>query len=277
MSAETPRSGALVRAIGAWGELWLSAFALIGGVAWLAFDVSVWVSRSMRRGGARLGRAAIVTQLVRVGIRSVGIVMLVAASIGIILALQMAPPLAEFGQTDKTANIIGIAIFRELGPLIAAIVLTGFAGASIAAEIGTMAVNEELEALEAHALNPIRFLVVPRVLATTASLLVLTVIGDLTSVISGGVVGVFVLDVPFTVYRDNTLSQLDPRDFLSGLLKATVFGGILGSIACFNGLRVSGGAAGVGLATTNTVVQTVVAVVLADLLFTALFYSLGWS
>ncbi len=277
MTVETRSSSLLIRLLDVWGDMWLRAFALIGGVSWLAFDVVGWIWKSFRKVGVRLGRAAVMTQLVRVGIQSIGIVMLVAGCIGVILALQMAPPLAEFGQTDKTANIIGIAIFRELGPLIAAIVLTGFAGASIAAEIGTMAVNEELEALEAHALNPIRFLVVPRVIATTISLVILTVIGDITSVVSGGFIGVFVLDVPFALYRDNTLTQLEPSDFLTGLVKATVFGAILGSIACYNGLKVSGGAAGVGLATTNTVVQTVVSVVLADLLFTALFYSVGWN
>lgn len=277
MAAETRSSSLVIRLLDVWGDLWLRAFALIGGVSWLAFDVAGWIWKSWRKAGVRLGRAAVMTQIVRVGIRSIGIVMLVAGCIGVILALQMAPPLAEFGQTDKTANIIGIAILRELGPLIAAIVLTGFAGASIAAEIGTMAVNEELEALEAHALNPIRFLVVPRVIATTIALVVLTIIGDLTSVVSGGFIGVFVLDVPFALYRDNTLTQLEPSDFLTGLVKATVFGAILGSIACYNGLKVSGGAAGVGLATTNTVVQTVVSVVLADLLFTALFYSVGWN
>jgi phospholipid/cholesterol/gamma-HCH transport system permease protein len=156
-------------------------------------------------------------------------------------------------------------------------VLTGFAGASIAAEIGTMVVGEEIEALEAMALNPIRFLVVPRVVATTLSLILLSVLSDLMSVIMGCVAGVFFLDIPYELYKQNTIDQLKLSDFTTGLLKASVFGLILGLIACQNGMRVTGGAAGVGKATTATVVQTVVSVVLADLLFTAIFYALGWN
>ena len=213
----------------------------------------------------------------RVGVRSIGIVGLVSGSIGIILALQTSPSLATFGQIDKVANLIAVAVFRELGPLIAAIVLTGFAGASIAAELGTMVVGEEIEALEAMALNPIRFLVMPRVVATTLSLILLSVLSDLMSVIMGGVAGVFFLDIPYELYKQNTIDQLKLSDFTTGLLKAAVFGLILGLIACQNGLRVTGGAAGVGKATTNTVVQTVVSVVLADLLFTSIFYALGWN
>jgi phospholipid/cholesterol/gamma-HCH transport system permease protein len=189
----------------------------------------------------------------------------------------MAPPLGDWGQTDKIANIVGVATLRELGPLISAIVLTGFAGASIAAEIGTMVVGEEIEALEAHALNPIRFLVVPRVLATTISLVLLTIIGDVMSILASGAMAILFLGVPFEVYKANTLSQVVLHDFQTGLIKAAVFGLILGSIACYNGLKVTGGAAGVGRATTDTVVQTVVAVILADLVFTAIFFQIGWT
>ncbi|MCA9286538.1 MAG: ABC transporter permease [Phycisphaerales bacterium] len=266
-----------MQALDAWGDVWLRAFALIGGVAWLLRDVASWLWRTVALRRYRFGRAALVSQIVRIGVRSIGIVLLVSAAIGLILALQMAPPLQEFGQVDKTANIIAVAVLRELGPLIAAVVLTGFAGAAIAAEIGTMVVGEEIEALEAHALNPVRFLVVPRVLAATASLVLLTVIGDLSSIISGGFMAVQFLGVPYELYKANTLAQVDNADFLTGLFKAGVFGMILGSIACYNGLKVTGGAEGVGRATTNTVVQTVVAVILSDLLFTSIFYALGWS
>ncbi|UCD76809.1 MAG: ABC transporter permease [Phycisphaerales bacterium] len=276
--ASPPRKPVLpIRLLDEWGALWLRTFALIGGVAYLILDVSVWLLRGLFQRRVRIGRTAVVTQMVRVGVRSIGIVVLVCGCIGFILALQMKPPLADFGQTDKIANIVGVAVFRELGPLIAAIVLTGFAGASIAAEIGTMVVGEEIEALEAHALNPVRFLVVPRIIATTVSLTLLTVIGDLTAVISGGLMTVGFLGVPYELYKANTLNQLVIHDFITGLIKAAVFGLILSAIACHNGLKVTGGAAGVGRATTSTVVQTVVAVIVADLMFTAIFYSIGWT
>lgn len=257
--------------------MWLRIFGLIGGVWYLIRDVAMWVARSLFTRQFRFGRTALITQLVRTGVRSTGIVMLVCGCVGFILALQMEPPLANFGQTDKIANIVGVAIFRELGPLISAIVLTGFAGASIAAELGTMVVGEEIEALEAHALNPIRFLVVPRVLATIIALVLLTAIGDVTAVIFGGVMTVNFLDVPYEQYKANTLNQLVPSDFLTGLIKAAAFGLILSAIACYNGLKTTGGASGVGRATTNTVVQAIVTIIIADFIFTTLFFSLGWT
>ncbi len=260
-----------------WADQWIGIFELIGSITLLAGLVAKCLHASVMLRKVRFGMPAAIAQVVRVGVRSVSIVMLVSGCIGIILALQTSPSLADFGQTDKVANLIAVAVFRELGPLVAAIVLTGFAGASIAAELGTMVVGEEIEALESMALDPIRFLVVPRVVAAAISLVLLAVIGDLTSVIMGGMTGVFFLDIPYELYKSNTIDQLDVGDFVSGLFKAGVFGVILGLIACHNGLRVTGGAAGVGKATTETVVQTVVMVVIADLLFSALFYAFGWN
>ena len=275
--AASPKPFILIRLLDQWGDLWVRTFTLIGGVSYLLYDVLIWVLRGLFTSKVRFGRAAIITQVVRIGIHSIGIVVLVCGSIGFILALQMAPPLGDFGQTDKIANIVGVAVFRELGPLIAAIVLTGFAGASIAAELGTMVVGEEIEALEAQALNPIRFLVVPRVIATVFSLVLLTVFGDIMAVIAGGFMTIFFLGVPYGLYVTNTLDQLVVGDFLTGLAKAAVFGLILSAIACYNGLSVTGGAAGVGRATTNTVVQTIVIVIIADLMFTTIFFAIGWA
>ncbi|MEE8155937.1 MAG: ABC transporter permease [Phycisphaerales bacterium] len=276
-TVDQPKRPLIVRGFEHWGAMWLRIFGLIGGVSYLIRDVAAWVGRSLFTRRVRFGRNALVTQLLRTGVRATGIVTLVCGCVGFILALQMEPPLADFGQTDKIANIIGVAIFRELGPLISAIVLAGFAGASIAAEIGTMVVGEEIEALEAHALNPVRFLVVPRVLATIIALVLLTVVGDITAVVFGGVMTVNFLGVPYQQYLSNTLNQLVLSDFLSGLIKAGVFGLILSSIACYNGLSVTGGAAGVGRATTNTVVQAIVAIIIADFVFTTIFFSLGWT
>ncbi|MHC4218882.1 MAG: MlaE family ABC transporter permease, partial [Planctomycetota bacterium] len=267
----------VIRGLDRWGQLWLDVFGLIGGAWYLIQDVGMWIGRAIFRRQVRFGRAALVSQLVRVGARATGIVMLVCGCVGLILALQMEPTLSDYGQTELIANIIGVGITRELGPLIAAIVLTGFAGAAIAAELGTMVVGEEIEALEAHALNPIRFLVVPRVIATTIGLILLTIIGDLTAIAAGGFMSIVFLGVPFELYKTNTLNAVVLHDFLTGLFKAGVFGLILSALACYHGLSVTGGAAGVGRATTATVVQVVVAVIIADLLFTAIFYAIGWA
>lgn len=280
MNHKRPSSGnsnTFVRLVDSWGELWLRTFDFIGGITGLLLDVVSWFYKSITNKHVRFGRAAVIAEVVRIGTRSVGIVCLVCGCIGLILALQMEPPLATFGQTDKIANIIGVAVLRELGPLIAAIVLTGFAGAAIAAELGTMVVGEEIEALESQALNPIRFLAVPRVIATVLSLILLTIIGDVIAIVTAGFVAIKLLGVPYELYKANTLEQVVIADFTTGLLKAAVFGIILASIACYNGFKVSGGAAGVGKATTDTVVQTVVTIVIADLIFTAIFYQLGWT
>jgi phospholipid/cholesterol/gamma-HCH transport system permease protein len=236
-----------------------------------------WVVRATTNRRIRLGRPAIVSQVVRVGVGSIFIVSLVSGAVGFILGLQMAPPLDNLGQVRLVPNIVAVAVLRELGPLIASIVLTGFAGAAIAAEIGTMVVGEEIEALEAHALNPIRFLVVPRLIATTVSLTCLAVIADSMAVGAGLVMSAMMLDIPPHAYIQSTIEQVGPRDFLTGLVKAGVFGLLIGLIACANGLKVTGGAAGVGRATTDTVVESVVAIIFADLVFTAIFYALGWT
>lgn len=249
----------------------------LGGVCRLIGQAGLWIWRSLVLRQVRFGRRGFYAQLVRVGARSTGVIALVSSCIGLILALQMAAPLETYGATDSVATIVAIAVVRELGPLISAIVLTGFAGASIAAELGTMVVGEEVEALEAHALNPTRFLVVPRLLATTISLIVLAVFGIFIAIAGGYVIGIYALDIPGQVYYSNTIEALDLGDYLTGLWKAAVFGVIMGGIACYNGLAVSGGAAGVGRATTNTVVHSIVSIIIADLLFTAIFYRLGWT
>jgi phospholipid/cholesterol/gamma-HCH transport system permease protein len=174
------------------------------------------------------------------------------------------------------ADVVAIAVFRELGPLITAVILSGFAGASIAAELGAMVEGEEIKALRAHALDPIRFLVVPRVVATTVMMVGLTVIADVVGVLGGFATGVFVLDVNPLTYIDLTRAALSMSDYLTGLFKGSVFGAIIAGLACFEGLNVKGGAEGVGRATTITVVKCIVFVIAADCIFVSVFYTLGW-
>lgn len=225
--------------------------------------------------GRRLGWSNLWAQMVRVGVNSIAIVSLVVFCIGAILSLQMEPILSQYSATDKIADIIGVAMFRELGPLVAAITLTGFAGASIAAELGTMKVSEELEAMESQAISPVRFLVVPRVLATTIMMVCLAIVADLMGVLGGLVVYTLVLGESSELYLRATFSAIAMKDFTSGLIKAGVFGAVLSLIACHLGMNVKGGAEGVGVATTKTVVYTIVALTFIDLGFTAVFYYLG--
>lgn len=275
--ATRPNSGLINRLLRFLGERAINLLEHIGSLYFLLLESMHWIVRRFTQKRVRLGRPAMIAQIVRVGVASVFIVVLVSGSIGFILGLQMAPPLDRLGQVELVPNIIAVAVLRELGPLIAAIVLVGFAGASIAAEIGTMVVGEEVEALEAHALNPVRFLVLPRVIATVVSLSCLAVISNLAAIFSAAVMSKIMLHISWVTYYNNTMAQVQPRDFITGLIKAAVFGLLLGLIACGNGLKVTGGAAGVGKATTSTVVESIVAVIFADLLFTTVFYALGLS
>lgn len=257
------------------GALTLDTVEHIGTALFLFVESLAWIGRGTMKHKVRIGRAAIVTQIVRVGVRSIAIVSLVSGCVGLILAFQLSPPLDQFGQKALVANIISVAVLRELGPLIGAIVLTGFAGASIAAEIGTMVVGEEVEALEAHALDPVRFLVVPRLIASILSMTCLSVISCVVSIAAALAISVAALGIPYTNFMTNMLDQAKVVDFTTGVAKGAVFGVLIGVIACTNGLKVEGGAAGVGRATTGTVVQCVVAIVIADLAFTAAFFALG--
>jgi phospholipid/cholesterol/gamma-HCH transport system permease protein len=259
------------------GRAAIAVVEFIGGVGYLLADTVGLVRESLfARRGRRLGWRNLWAQLVRVGVKAIPIVCLVIFCIGAILALQMAPILRQYGAQAQLADIIGVAVFRELGPLVAAIVLTGFAGASIAAELGTMVVSEEIEALEAEAISPIRFLVVPRVLATIVMMICLAVVADLTGALGGLATSRLFVGVGSRQYIVHTFDAIQLQDFITGLIKSGVFGALISSFACFLGLRVTNGAEGVGAATTRTVVLTIVALILVDLMFTAVFFQLGW-
>ncbi|TWT46070.1 putative phospholipid ABC transporter permease protein MlaE [Phycisphaerae bacterium RAS1] len=267
------RLGSAVRGV---LETLSGAAGYVGGIARMQGGVlRRLLARPAGRGG-RMRRGALFAQMIRVGVRSIPIVFLVQIFIGVILALNMAPTLKLYGQLERVADVVAIAVFRELGPLISAIILSGFAGASIAAELGAMVEGEEIKALRATALDPIGYLVSPRILATTVMMVGLTVIADVIGVFGGFLTGVFVLGVDPQIYIDLTRDALTTKDYFTGLFKGGVFGAIIASLACYEGLNVQGGAVGVGRATTTTVVKSIVALIGADTVFTAVFYVLGW-
>src|SRR3954462_4574272 len=216
-----PYLSPITRPIAAFGAATIELLAFIGGLGYLLLDTGAAARRALVSGrGRRMGWKNLWAQMVRVGVKSVPIVMLVLFCIGAILALQMEPTLRTYGATDKIADIISVAVFRELGPLVSAIVLTGFAGASIAAEIGTMVVSEEVEALEAQAINPIRFLVVPRVIATTVMMVCVAVVADLTGIAGGLSVSNLLMGISSRQYLQHTFERIEIRDFVTGLIKA---------------------------------------------------------
>jgi phospholipid/cholesterol/gamma-HCH transport system permease protein len=258
------------------GRSLLNGLVATGGVTLLVVDAAGKIPKSfLGKRGKRLAWENLTYQMVRVGVKAAPIVCLVVFCIGAILSLQIVPILADYGAADQVARIIAIAMFRELGPLVGAITLTGYAGASIAAEIGTMTVSEEIEAMETAAINPVSFLVVPRLIATALMTVCLAVLANVVGVGGGLVVGVLAQDMSPESYLRLTIDAIAMRDFASGLIKAFVFGTIIAGLACWLGLNVKGGAQGVGDATTRTVVLTIVALTLVDLLFTWLFFVVG--
>jgi phospholipid/cholesterol/gamma-HCH transport system permease protein len=249
---------------------------MLGGMYLLLGEATHGTAKGLLVPGQHIGRDSLVAQMVRVGVRAIPIVILVQMAIGMILPLQMFPKLDEFGQAEQIATINAISGFREFGPLMTAVVLCGFAGASIAAELGTMVTAEEIEALEASALNPVRFLVVPRLLATIIMTVMLTVIADVVMIASGMLTS-YKLGIDPDTYFQLTFEAVGVSGFATGLVKAGVFGLLIGLIACFLGLAVKPwqGSEGVGRATTNTVVYCIVAIIAADAVFTLIFYSYG--
>jgi len=214
----------------------------------------------------------VVHQIVLMGVDSLGIICLVGASVGMVLALQAAYQLRQFGAQLYTGSLVSVSVTRELGPLVAAIVLSGRVGARLAAEIGTMKVQEEIDALSTMGLNPVQYLVVPRCLAFLIVLPLLTVIADIMGMTGGFLISSLGLHINPYLYLDKTFSALVLKDIYTGLIKSGLFAIIISLVSCHEGLAVEGGADGVGKATTSAVVTSIVLILVVDCLATAVLY-----
>lgn len=214
-----------------------------------------------------------VEQMVRIGYESVPIVGLIAFFVGLIIAMQSAYQLKQFGATIYVANLVAVSVIRELSPLLTAIVVTGRSGSAITAEIGTMKVSEEIDALKTMGINPVRFLAVPRTVAMLIMLPCLTIFADFVGILGGYVIAMISLDITSVRYINQTIQALVFQDFFSGLVKSFFFAAIVAIIGCYQGFLVEGGAQGVGRFTTRSVVTSIFLIIAADVFFTALFYS----
>ena len=216
-----------------------------------------------------------VHQMVLAGVDSVPIVALISFFIGIVLGLQGAYQLARFGATYFVTALVDVSMTRELGPLMTAIIIAGRSGSAFAAELGTMKVSEEIDALEAMGLNSVRYLVVPKYLAMLVMMPCLTLLSDLSGILGGAAFEMAQLDQTFSMCLSATRDALVMRDISTGLIKSLVFGLIITTIGCKEGFSVQGGAEGVGKATTSSVVISIFLVIFADVIFTAIFYYTG--
>ncbi len=211
-------------------------------------------------------------QMEFIGVRSLFVVVLVSTFTGMVLALQTYTGFRRFGAESMMGAVVALSLCRELGPVLSSIMVTARAGSAMAAEIGTMRVTEQIDALFVMAVNPVKYLVVPRVIASVLVLPILTIISDYTGIVGGYLVGVKLLNVNEGVYINRTIEILELSDIYNGLLKSAVFGLLLSIIGCYKGYYTQGGARGVGKATTEAVVLACVVIFIADYVLTAFLF-----
>src|SRR5881296_3977176 len=240
-------------------------FDALGAMTLLSRDAFRWTLR--RPPGWRL----VAEQLEQIGWRSLSIVNLTALFTGMVLALQLGNYLARFGAKMFVSRIVGMSLVREMGPVLTALMIGGRVGAGITAELGSMSVTEQIDAVRALGASPIRNLVLPRMLAILLMLPVLTIVGDLVGVVGGLFISVTELRVGADFYLNSLIQVLLLDDVASGIGKSFFFAYFIGIIACRNGLGTTGGADGVGRATTATVVAASITVLVSDFFLTKLF------
>lgn len=214
-------------------------------------------------------------QVVKIGNYSLPIVILTAVFTGMVLALQTAYGLHRFGAKNYVGNIVGLGLVRELGPVLTAIMVCGRVGAGIAAEIGSMAVTEQIDAIRALGADPIRKLVSPRIVAGLIALPALVVIANVVGIYGGMLISVFELDISAHVYYQSLMYTILIKDVLDGLIKSAVFGFLVISIACYSGINTSGGTEGVGKTTTRTVVAGSILIFISDFFITKFLFMFG--
>ncbi|MFA4984463.1 MAG: ABC transporter permease [Candidatus Omnitrophota bacterium] len=248
------------------GKKIISFFYFFGGLSNLAWQTIYWIFVPPYK------KERIIEQAKKTGYDSLPIISLIGLFIGMILALQTAVLMQRLGSEMYIASIVALSLVRELGPVITSLVVAGRVGASITAEIGSMQVTEQIDALEAFATNPIKYLVVPRFLALTFMLPILTLYANIVGIFGGYAICVYRLGISSSMYLKITTESLWYKDLFSGLIKTVFFGMIIALVSCYEGFNVEGGAEGVGKATRQAVVASFILIIAADCLFTAFFY-----
>jgi len=252
------------------GEELLGLSEEAGRFAFLVRSSATWISRG------RIEWRQVLIQMVRIGVDSLPVTMMTAFFTGMVLAMQTGASSKHFfNEPLFVGAVVSFAIVMELSPVMTALVVAGRAGAAIAAELGTMKVTEQIDALYTLGTDPVRYLVIPRVLAFLFVLPLLTVVSDFAGVFGGWVVAYVKLHIPTTVYWHDIVDNMEPRHFWHGILKTFVFALAVSFISCFKGISTHGGAEGVGKATTAAVVVSMVSVLIMDYFVTALLVAFG--
>ncbi len=243
----------------------------IGSVFWFTVNTVAETLDRIRRGRAPFRAASLFRHTDRAGVGSVPLVAMVSFFLGLTMALLTGYQLQRFGTERLVPGLVAIAFTRELGPLLTGIMLAARIGASFTAELGTMQVSEEVEAIEAMGIGPLRFLVAPRLLALVALMPCLSVISSVAAIFATALISRAYFNISLVYFQDLVLHSLLIRDIITGILKSFMFGLLIGAIACYRGLTVRGGAAGVGTSTTSSVVTAITVVIGFDTLFNVVY------
>lgn len=245
----------------------------------LGFRMDLLLQVVLRLGDLPRRRHLIADHMVASALDVLHVVLLVGLFVGMIVSLQTGIELSEFGQQDQIGVIVAVSMAREMGPFITAVILAAAVGSAVAAEIGTMAVSDELDALEVLSIDRVKLLVLPRVVALATMAPLLTVVCDIVGIVGGGFVAKAQLNVSYQVYFDTAIESLRapglfglPKDVYAGLVKSAVFGLIMAAIACAEGLGARGGALGVGLATRRAVRDSIITIIVANYFMTWFMY-----
>ena len=258
----------VVQGVGQFGRSFLGE---IGSMFWFIVNTVAETLENMRRGRAPFRASSFFRHTERAGVGSVPLVAMVSFFLGLTMALLTGYQLERFGTERLVPGLVAIAFTRELGPLLTGIMLAARIGAAFTAELGTMQVSEEVEAIEAMGISPLRFLVAPRILALVSLMPCLAVISSVAAIFATSLISRAYFNIAWVYFSDLVLTNLLIRDIITGLIKSVLFGLLIGAIACHRGLSVKGGAAGVGTSTTSSVVTAITAVIAFDTIFNVVY------
>ncbi len=238
----------------------------IGSMSILFMQTIYWTLHNLKTG--KFAFKNLLDQMSRIGVDSLLMVAITGVSTGAVLVVQIGYQFAQMGAQSYVGGVVSLAMARELAPILTAIVVAGRVGSAIAAEIGTMKITEQIDALETMATNPVDYLVVPRFWGCTIMLFMLTIFTNVVGMIGGSIVAVHQIGLTLISFRDSILHMLLVQDLMGGLVKATVFGGIIGIIGCYKGFTTEGGAEGVGQSTTSAVVVSIMMILAVNYFLT---------
>ncbi len=246
---------------------WLMGFLTeMGAVALLFFQALMWVFTPPFR------FRNIFKQMEAVGVQSIPVVLITASFTGMVLALQSYTGFKRFNAEGLVGTVVALSMTRELGPVLTGLIVAGRAGAAMAAELGTMKVTEQIDALATMAVNPVKYLITPRLLSGMLMLPMLTIFSDLIGIIGGYLISVQMLGANPGIYVRRTIQYLEVNDIWGGILKSAIFGTIIATISCYKGFNTQGGAEGVGRATTGAVVIAEMMILISDYFLTAFLF-----